>query len=121
MPRTLPLALPAKIHSFRLRYAPCKAAALLKVTLGKSVILPRFITLFWVQRHAACRNARRARSRIVVHFTRSFVAQRFKSAFHVFAKAKTFHFSAFDMFAFDHICNAEKFHTIYLLMPDICL
>ena len=34
------------------------------------------------------------------HFTRSFVAQRFKSAFHVFAKAKTFHFSAFDMFAF---------------------
>ena len=34
------------------------------------------------------------------HFTRSFVAQRFKSAFHVFALAKTFHFSAFDMFAF---------------------
>ena len=28
------------------------------------------------------------------HFTRSFVAQRFKSAFHVFANAKTFHFSA---------------------------
>ena len=28
------------------------------------------------------------------HFTRSFVAQRIKSAFHVFASAKTFHFSA---------------------------
>ena len=38
---------------FRLRYASCKAVALLKVTLGKSAILPRFITLFWVQRHAA--------------------------------------------------------------------
>ena len=46
------------------------------------------------------------------HFTRSFVAQRFKSAFHVFAKAKTFHFSAFDMFAIAHIRNAEKFHMI---------
>ena len=60
----------------------------------------RELNFIWVQRYAACRNARRARSGIVVHFTRSFVAQRFKSAFHVFAKAKTFHFCAEDMLAY---------------------
>ena len=43
---TLPLALPAKIHAFRLRYAPRGTVVPLKVTLGKSVILPRFIELF---------------------------------------------------------------------------
>ena len=37
---------PWKFTPFRLRYASCKAVALLKVTLGKSVILPRFIELF---------------------------------------------------------------------------
>ena len=76
----LALALPAKIHSFcpqllaLLRTFGKCARRILEVTLGKSAILPRFITPFLVQRHAA--------------------------AFHVFAKAKTFHFSAFDMFAF---------------------
>ena len=34
------------------------------------------------------------------HFTCPLVALRFEGTFHVFAKAKTFHFSAFDMFAF---------------------
>ena len=38
---------PWKFTPFRLRYAPCKAVTLLKVTLGKSAILPRFITLFF--------------------------------------------------------------------------
>ena len=56
----LALALPAKIHSFRLRCAPCGTVVPLKVTLGKSAILPRFITHFWVQRHAAACAALRA-------------------------------------------------------------
>ena len=55
----LALALPAKIHTFRLRCAPCGTVVPLKVTLGKSAILPRFITLFWVQRHAAARLTRK--------------------------------------------------------------
>ena len=37
---------PWKFTPFRLRYAPRKAVALLKATLGKSAILPRFIELF---------------------------------------------------------------------------
>ena len=45
------------------------------------------------------------------HFTRSFVAQRFKSAFHVFAKAKTFHFCAEDMLAYYSLLSAQKFHV----------
>ena len=48
---------------------------------------------------AGSRHARRARSCIVVHFTCSFVAERFKSTFHVFDNelAKTFHFCAADI------------------------
>ena len=45
------------------------------------------------------------------HFTRSFVAQRFKSAFHVFALAKTFHFCAEDMLAYCSLLSAQKFHV----------
>ena len=35
-------------HSFRLRCAPCGTVVPLKVTLGKNVVLPRFITLYFV-------------------------------------------------------------------------
>ena len=45
------------------------------------------------------------------HFTRSFVAQRFKSAFHVFANAKTFHFCAEDTLAYCSLLSAQKFHV----------
>ena len=45
------------------------------------------------------------------HFTRSFVAQRFKSAFHVFALAKTFHFCAEDTLAYCSLLSAQKFHV----------
>ena len=44
--------------------------------------------------------------------TRSFVAQRFKSAFHVFALAKTFHFCAEDMLAYCSLLSAQKFHVL---------
>ena len=44
------LALPAKIHTFRLRYAPRRTVVPLKVTLGKSAILPRFIELYSMRR-----------------------------------------------------------------------
>ena len=50
------------------------------------------------------------------HFTRSFVAQRFKSAFHVFAKAKTFHFCAEDMLAYCDFVIAAP--TLITFMPD---
>ena len=50
---------PRKFTPFRLRCAPCGTVVPLNVTLGKSVILPRFITLFWVQRHAAARLTRK--------------------------------------------------------------
>ena len=64
----LALALPAKIHTFRLRCAPCGTVVPLKVTLGKSAILPRFITLFWVQRHAAARFTSLIRKMRTAHF-----------------------------------------------------
>ena len=50
---------PRKFTPFRLRCASCGTVVPLNVTLGKSVILPRFITLFWVQRHAAARLTRK--------------------------------------------------------------
>ena len=77
----------------------------------KNVVLLRFITLFGVQRHAARRNARRARSCIVVHFTCPLVAQRFEGTFHVFALAKTFHFCAEDTLAYCSLLSAQKFHV----------
>ena len=48
------------------------------------------------------------------HFTRSFVAQRFKSAFHVFTNflVKTFHFCAEDMLAYCSLLSAQKFHVL---------
>ena len=47
------------------------------------------------------------------HFTCSFVAERFKSTFHVFANwlAKTFHFCAEVMFASRSHISAQKFHV----------
>ena len=85
---------------FRLRCAPRGTVVPLKVTLGKSVILPRFIKLYLMfPQHRNVCDAPLCGC-MSKHFTRSFVAQRFKSAFHVFATEKTFHFSAFDMFAF---------------------
>ena len=50
---------PWKFTPFRLRCAPRGTVVPLQVTLGKSAILPRFITLFWVQRHAATRLTRK--------------------------------------------------------------
>ena len=85
---------PRKSTPFRLRCASCGTVVPLKVTLGKSAILPRFIGLY-----SMCPQHRNVCDAPLCgcmskHFTRSFVAQRFKSAFHVFALAKTFHFCA---------------------------
>ena len=75
----------------------------------KNAILPRFIGLYLMcPQH---RNARRARSCIVVHFTCPLVALRFEGTFHVFALAKTFHFCAEDMLASCSLLSAQKFHV----------
>ena len=76
------LPFPRKFTPFRLRCAPCGTVVPLKVTLGKSAILPRFITLFWVQRHAAARLIRKNS-----HFPPSFA--RFTS---LIRKMRTAHF-----------------------------
>ena len=41
----------------------------------------------------------------------SFWVQRHAAAFHVFAKAKTFHFCAEDMLAYCSLLSAQKFHV----------
>ena len=88
------MAFPRKFTPFRLRCAPCGTVVPLKVTLGKSVILPRSITLYSMcPQHLNVCEAPLCGC-MSKHFTRSFVAQRIKSAFHVFALAKTFHFCA---------------------------
>ena len=56
----------------------------------------RHAAFIWVQRHAASLNVCEAPlcGCMSEHFTCPLVAQRFEGIFHVFAKAKTFHFSA---------------------------
>ena len=74
-----------------------RAAVRTKIQIGyawQNAILPRFIGHYLMcPQH---RNARRARSCIVVHFTCPLVALRFEGTFHVFTNflVKTFHFCA---------------------------
>ena len=88
------------------------ARRILEVTLGKSAILPRFIKLYSMcpQHRNVCEAP--LCGCMSKHFTRSFVAQRIKSAFHVFAKAKTFHFCAEDTLAYCSLLSAQKFHVL---------
>ena len=88
-----------------------EAVASFKVRSPKNAILLRFVALYSMcPQHRNVCDAPLCGS-MSKHFTRSFVAQRFKSAFHVFAKAKTFHFCAEDMLAYCSLLSAQKFHV----------
>ena len=128
------LALPAKIHIFRphslalLRSFGKLARQVLDVTLAKCDFAALYHTLFNVPTapliqcahstaYSMCPQHRNVCDAPLCgsmskHFTRSFVAQRFKSAFHVFALAKTFHFCAEDMLAYCSLLSAQKFHVL---------
>ena len=73
-----------------------------------------FVELYEKQLNSAAgsRNARRARSCIVVHFTRSFVAQRLRAHFTFLPKQKHFTFRRLICSLFAYIGNAEKFHVL---------
>ena len=84
-------------------------------------VFPRFIGHYLMcPQH---RNARRARSCIVVHFTCPLVALRIEGTFHVFANvlAKTFHFCAADIHSLTahYICakisRPERHGTLSLI------
>ena len=75
----------------------------------------REFSFIWVQRHAASRNVCEAPlcGSMSKHFTCPLVAQRFEGTFHVFAKAKTFHFSAERKGGANvTLLSAEKFHVL---------
>ena len=82
----------------------------------KSVVLLRFITLYsmCLQHRNVCEAP--LCGSMSKHFTCPLVAQRFEGTFHVFAKAKTFHFCAEDMLAYcDFVIVAPILITF---MPD---
>ena len=122
--------------ALRARQPPCSKCAHRKVRFSVAGI-----KLIWVQRHAAAlcfsaeihpfppalrfvQGSRLAQSALTEKCDfrwreLNFIwVQRHAATFHVFAKAKTFHFCAEDMLAYCSLLSAQKFHSLCTLMPD---